>query len=102
MQVPKETFGLSTADILSLSDKELNQVVGLRKIAPYREERNPRKARYQTMHRLRNLATSAAQVCRLSRCCSGSDIVCLLLGTDYVSFAAVAIHQEHRTCGKRC
>ena len=35
-EVPADTFGLNVGDILSLDDKELNQVVGLKVLAPYR------------------------------------------------------------------
>ena len=62
MQVEKIDYGLSTADILSLSDKELNQIIGLKRIAPYRLERNSKKGRYQAMHRLDQLKNSKLQV----------------------------------------
>lgn len=55
VQVEGQDYGLSTADILSLSDKELNQVVGLKKLAPYRKEANAKKSRFQTQHRLQAL-----------------------------------------------
>lgn len=31
-----DSFGLAVEDILGLEDKDLNQVVGLKKLAPYR------------------------------------------------------------------
>jgi hypothetical protein len=34
--VPAKTFGLSVEDILGMSDRELNQIVGLKMLAPYR------------------------------------------------------------------
>ena len=37
-QVNPNKYGLKTEEILALSDKELNQVVSLKKLAPYREE----------------------------------------------------------------
>jgi hypothetical protein len=36
--VSKDDFGLSVEDVLALTDRELNQIVGLKKLAPYREE----------------------------------------------------------------
>jgi len=41
--VAPDMFGLRTAEVLSMSDKDLNQVVSLKKLAPYREaEAKPR------------------------------------------------------------
>ncbi|GAB4820679.1 hypothetical protein N2152v2_007725 [Parachlorella kessleri] len=37
-EVPQDDFGLSVEELLALTDKELNQVVGLRQLAPYRED----------------------------------------------------------------
>ena len=50
-----EDYGLSTADILSLSDKDLNQLVGLRKYAPYREDGFKKRAKRDAQHKLGNL-----------------------------------------------
>jgi hypothetical protein len=36
--VPRSTFGLSADDILALDDKELNQVMPLKRLAPYRDD----------------------------------------------------------------
>lgn len=47
--VPKEDYGLSTDDILKLKDKELNQLVGLKRMAPYREERGKFRPNYGMM-----------------------------------------------------
>ena len=35
-EVPADTFGLGVEEILAMDDKELNQVVGLKTLAPYR------------------------------------------------------------------
>ncbi len=51
----EEDYGLSTADIFTLSDKDLNQLVGLRKYAPYKEGIISNKAKRDTQHRLGKL-----------------------------------------------
>lgn len=50
--VPKEDYGLSTDEILRLKDKELNQLVGLKRMAPYREERGKFRPNYGMMKEL--------------------------------------------------
>ena len=50
--VPKEDYGLSTEEILRLKDKELNQLVGLKRMAPYREERGKFRPNYGMMKEL--------------------------------------------------
>lgn len=50
--VPKEDYGLSTNEILRLKDKELNQLVGLKRMAPYREERGKFRPNYGMMKEL--------------------------------------------------
>ena len=50
--VPKEDYGLSTDEILRLKDKELNQLVGLKRMAPYREERGKLRPNYGMMKEL--------------------------------------------------
>lgn len=37
-QVPATDYGLGLDDILNLSEKELNQIVGLKKLATYRSD----------------------------------------------------------------
>ena len=48
----KEDYGLSTDEILRLKDKELNQLVGLKQMAPYREERGKFRPNYGKMKEL--------------------------------------------------
>lgn len=38
VQVPKENYGLAPEEILSLDDKQLNRLVGLKRLNPYRED----------------------------------------------------------------
>ena len=39
-EVAPKMFGLSTKDVLTMDDKSLNQIVGLKKLAPYRDDAN--------------------------------------------------------------
>ena len=50
--VPKEDYGLSTDEILRLKDKELNQLVGLKRMAPYREDTGKFRPKYGMMKEL--------------------------------------------------
>ena len=50
--VPKEDYGLSTDEILRLKDKELNQLVGLKRMAPYRDDRGKFRPNYGMMKEL--------------------------------------------------
>jgi len=50
--VAREDYGLSTDEILRLNDKELNQLVGLKRMAPYREERGKFRPNYGKMKEL--------------------------------------------------
>ena len=37
-QVPAATYGLNILEVLAAPEKDLNQVVGMKKLAPYRED----------------------------------------------------------------
>ncbi|KAK9479546.1 KRI1-like family C-terminal-domain-containing protein [Lipomyces japonicus] len=54
-EVSPEAFNLDTVDILLADDKELNEYVGLKKLAPYREREKKRKdhKKYAKKKRLR-------------------------------------------------
>uniref|UniRef100_A0A7S3VJ15 Kri1-like C-terminal domain-containing protein n=1 Tax=Dunaliella tertiolecta TaxID=3047 RepID=A0A7S3VJ15_DUNTE len=52
-QVPANTFGLSAEDLLIRDDKELNQIVGLKKLAPYREDQAKQRPNYKALQALR-------------------------------------------------
>ncbi|KAF5829462.1 hypothetical protein DUNSADRAFT_16043 [Dunaliella salina] len=52
-QVPANTFGLSAEDLLTRDDKELNQIVGLKKLAPYREDQTKQRPNYKALQALR-------------------------------------------------
>ena len=58
-RVPRAEYGLSTADILKLQDKELNQVVGLKRIAPYRPDEGLVRPNYGKLHELKAGAKGA-------------------------------------------
>lgn len=51
--VPQQDYGLTTDEILRLSDKDLNQVVGMKQMAPYREDRGNFRPNYGKMNELR-------------------------------------------------
>eukprot|EP00887_Chlorella_sp_A99_P002553 scaffold6.g2553.t1 len=51
--VAPDTFGLTPEEVLGMEDRELNQVVGLKKLAPYREEHRRVRANYAALNQLR-------------------------------------------------
>ena len=52
-QVPAQNFGLSAEDVLRLSDKDLNQVVGMKRLAPYRDDLDgPQRPNYKALELL--------------------------------------------------
>lgn len=60
-QVPAETFGLSVEDILTLPDKELNQIVGMKQLAaPYRDDGKRLRPNYKALQRIKGEAAAAA------------------------------------------
>ncbi|PSC75398.1 KRI1-like protein [Micractinium conductrix] len=52
-EVQPDSFGLEVEDILALEDKELNSVVGLKRLAPYREEHKKFRPNYQKVNELK-------------------------------------------------
>lgn len=51
----EEDYGLSASDIFTLSDKDLNQLVGLKRYAPFKEGVMSKRAKRDTQHRLGHL-----------------------------------------------
>ncbi len=49
MQVPASTFGLSVEELLSLDDKQLNAVVGMKRLAPYRDDAERMRPNYKAL-----------------------------------------------------
>lgn len=55
-KIPPNRYGLSTTEILALDDKELNQFVSLKKLAPYKEEwKMPNSTRQRLKKRTKEL-----------------------------------------------
>lgn len=52
MQVPAESYGMNILEVLAAPDKDLNQVVGMKRLAPYREDGGLTRPNY---HKLREL-----------------------------------------------
>ncbi len=60
MQVPAADYGLNILDILRAPEKELNQVVGMKRLAPYRED----AGRFRpNMAKLREMQVQLATCC---------------------------------------
>ncbi|MEW5312524.1 MAG: hypothetical protein WDW38_004154 [Sanguina aurantia] len=55
-QVAQSNFGLSVDDILKFSDKELNTVAGLKRLAPYREDLGKQRPNYKALEALKSQA----------------------------------------------
>ena len=51
-QVPPTSYGLSILDVLRLPDKDLNQVVGMKRLAPYREDGGATRPNYGKLREL--------------------------------------------------
>ena len=52
MQVPAADYGLNILDILRAPEKELNQVVGMKRLAPYREDGGATRPNYGKLREL--------------------------------------------------
>lgn len=62
-QVPAETFGLSVEDILTLPDKDLNQIIGMKRVAaPYQDDGRRLRPNYKALQRIKGEAAAAAAV----------------------------------------
>ncbi|PNW77549.1 hypothetical protein CHLRE_10g441450v5 [Chlamydomonas reinhardtii] len=59
--VDPSTFGLSVDDILRLDDKSLNQVVGIKRLAPYREDATKLRPNYKALQMVTADAANAKQ-----------------------------------------
>lgn len=54
--MPRNNFGLSVDDILRLDDKALNQVVGMKRLAPYREDTTKLRPNYKALEMIKGEA----------------------------------------------
>ena len=54
-QVPATSYGLNIAEILALPDRELNQVVGMKRLAPYRDDGGATRPNYGKLRELQVL-----------------------------------------------
>ena len=50
--MPATSYGLSILEILALPDKELNQVVGMKRLAPYRDDGGVTRPNYGKLREL--------------------------------------------------
>ena len=106
LQVDTDDFGLDTADILALTDKELNQVVGLRRLAPYRSEHRSKKDDRFAQRQLREVRKRTTKVLpprsnRFHRHCS--PVTCLecwpACQGQQVPIAAVSLLKQYIVAG---
>ncbi|RMZ53256.1 hypothetical protein APUTEX25_005245 [Auxenochlorella protothecoides] len=58
--VDAQSFGLSSSEILAMADKELNQVVGLKLLAPYRDEHRKVRPNYGAVNALKQQVAAQA------------------------------------------
>ncbi|WIA17436.1 hypothetical protein OEZ85_014286 [Tetradesmus obliquus] len=66
-EVPAESFGLTDEDVLALSDRQLNQIAGLRLLAPYREDSKRLRPNYKALQSIKGEAAAAAAMRRQKR-----------------------------------
>ena len=72
MQVPAAYYGLNILDILRAPEKELNQVVGMKRLAPYRED----AGRFRPQHGQAQGDAGAPRL--IAAACQGHCMQCLL------------------------
>ncbi|GIL45728.1 hypothetical protein Vafri_2894 [Volvox africanus] len=53
-EVPANTFGLNVDEILRIDDKALNQVVGIKRLAPYRDDLNKLRPNYKALEMIKD------------------------------------------------
>ena len=104
LQVDTDDFGLDTADILALTDKELNQVVGLRRLAPYRSEHRSKKDDRFAQRQLREVRKRTTKVLppQVSQACC-LPVTCLKCWPacqgQQVPIAAVSLLKQYMVAG---
>ena len=64
-QVPPANYGLDVLDVLGLDQKELNQVIGMRKLAPYRDDGGLARPNYGKLREVKQQAEAATRQRRI-------------------------------------
>jgi protein KRI1 len=54
-------YGLSAEEVLAMSDKDLNQIVGLKQLAPYRDDVKKLRPNYKALQSIKAEAAAATQ-----------------------------------------
>ena len=98
-QVPAASYGLNILEVLRAPEKDLNQVVGMKKLAPYREDGGLVRPNYSKLRLMQvplsptSLFLGYLPVLASVLCGSSAEAPCLLAGK-----AAKYINNEWLPC----
>ena len=76
MQVPAAYYGLNILDILRAPEKELNQVVGMKRLAPYREDAGRFRPNMAKLKEMQARPGSLQLLARVTVCSACSQRAC--------------------------